>query len=70
MAQPITLPMTPTCAAVIRHYAGDPLPARTMRLDVFQKAVTRCTRAGWLEDIDAWPYTGATATGRQAIEGW
>jgi hypothetical protein len=69
MSKPEPLKMTPTCEAVIRHYAGDKNDTvKFMRLDVFQKAVTRCTRAGWLESTDVWPYTGVTELGRRAIQ--
>lgn len=63
---PQNLAMTPTCAAVVAHYAGNPTPAATMRLDVFQKAVTRCTQAGWLTGTDVWPYTAPTPAGLAA----
>ncbi len=70
MSQPEALPMTPTCAAVIRWYDGDKTAAQSMRRDVFQKGHTRCMRAGWLADTDTWPYTGVTEAGRVAASAY
>ncbi len=61
------LKMTDTCAKVIRYFAGDRTATAGMRGDVFGKAETRSRRAGWLESIDAWPHTGVTDAGREAI---
>lgn len=61
------LAMTPTCATVIARYCGEPSAGDEMRSDVFLKAVNRCKKAGWLTDIEEWPYTGATEKGRAAI---
>lgn len=52
---------------MIRYYAGDRNATDGMRLDVFQKATTRCTRAGWLKSTDEWPYTGVTPEGLHVV---
>lgn len=70
MATSKALKMTPTCAAVVGHYAGIPAARAAvdrMRSDVFLKAQNRSKTAGWLQDIEEWPYTAVTEAGRAAV---